>query len=59
MKCTDSPLIQEEAILEEYVEEEIEKSCDSHAEQVLPKEVPVVRVYGVLLTWTNNITHCY
>lgn len=53
--CQNLPVIEEEAILEEYVEDEIHKSFDSHAEQVLPDKIPVVGVWTVLLTWTNNV----
>lgn len=44
------PAILKEAILEENVNDEIDKSLDSHAEQVLPDEVPVIGVWTVVLT---------
>lgn len=45
-----SPVIQEETILKENVKDEIHKSFNSHAEQVLPNKVPVIGVWTVLLT---------
>lgn len=45
------PVIQEEAILEEDVNDEIHKAFDSHAKEVFPEEVPVVRVGTVVFTW--------
>lgn len=45
------PVIQEEAILEENINGEVDKAFHSHAEEVLPKKVPVVRVGAVVFTW--------
>lgn len=43
------PVIQEEAILEENVQDEIDESLNSHAEQVLPNKVPVIGIWTVVL----------
>lgn len=45
------PVIQEEAILEENINEEVDKALHSHAEEVLPEEVPVEGVRAVVFTW--------
>lgn len=44
------PVIQEEAILEENVKDEIDKSFSSHAEQVFPDKVPVIGIWTIILT---------
>lgn len=44
------PVIQEEAILEKYVQDEIDKSFNSHAEQVLPNKIPVIGIWAIILT---------
>lgn len=45
------PVVQEEAILEENVEDEVGKAFHSHAEEVLAQKVPVVGVRAVVFTW--------
>lgn len=45
------PVIQEEAVLEENVYDEVDKAFHSHAKEVLPEEAPVVRVGAVVFTW--------
>lgn len=44
------PVIKEEAILDQNVDKEIDEAFSRHAKQVLPNEVPVVRVWTIVFT---------
>ena len=48
------PVVQEEAVLDEEIQEEVDKALHSHESHILPHKVPAERIHSVLLSWRDR-----